>query len=68
MIAEPFMVHKRHLVPIVEFIRDHPGCTTAEIKAGLGTDIPKTDIMRLSSSGVIRRIGSTDRGKARWGV
>lgn len=68
MIAESFMVHKRHLTPIVDYVREHPGCTTAEIKAGLGTDIPKTDIMRLSSSGVIRRIGSTDRGKARWGV
>lgn len=54
------------LIPIVEFIRANPGCTTREIAAGLGIEVSPRDIQKLRQRGVIRRIGLGPSGVARW--
>lgn len=55
-----------HLIPVVEYIKANPGCTTREISAGLGIEVSSRDVQKLRQRGVIRRIGLGPSGVARW--
>lgn len=55
-------------VPVYEFIRDHPGCTTREINESLGTALGAHDLQRLRARGLIRTRGRSGNGYFRWVV
>lgn len=64
--ATNFLRANPHLVPVVDYIRNHPGCTSAEISAGLGIEVSSRDVQKLRQRGLIRRTGHTTSQKARW--
>lgn len=44
-------------IPVYEYIRDHPGCSTREINEALGTQFRAPDLQRLRARGLIRTRG-----------
>ncbi len=64
--ATNFLRANPHLVPVVGYIRDHPGCTSAEISERLGSEVAPGDLQKLRDRGLIRRTGRTTAQKTRW--
>lgn len=67
--ANAFLTRHPHLIPVLEYVRDHPGCTTREIRRDVSPDISPYDMRRLHDVGFVRRTdrrgpGSTTRWSA----
>ena len=55
------------LVPVVDYIRENPGCTFGDIRRALGGDVNPGAMVKLHRRGYIRKVGRKD-SVGRWEV
>lgn len=60
--------HHPEWVQVVEYLREHPDSTTAEIKAGTGVGVHSGMLVRMRDHGLIRKSGRIDASgpEYRW--
>ncbi len=54
-------------IPVIDYVREHPGCTYSDIMRDVDTDIHPGAMILLHRRGYIRKVGRKD-SVGRWEV